>query len=122
FHPQRPWPRVDPTRVTQHADILPSILDYLQIEPPRSLLFGRSVFHSGEGRAFLHVNGHYWLVRDSHALEFAPDENQGRLFDLAQDPQLKSPEAGEIERKGQMEKEAGALLQYFNNGMLDNNL
>jgi uncharacterized sulfatase len=122
FHPQRKFPKVDPSRITQQVDILPSILDYLGIEPERRLLFGKSIFRSGEGRAFLHVNGHYWLVRGQRALEFVPEGNGGGLFDLAQDPQLKSPLAGESERRGELEKEAKALLQYYNNGLLDNQL
>jgi len=86
------------------------------------LLFGRSVFRNGDGRAFLHVNGHYWLVRGQQALEFVPEGDGSHLFDLSQDPQLKSPISGKSERRLELEKEAKALVQYYDNGMLDNNL
>ena len=122
FHPLRKFPNVDTTRVVQQADIFPSILDYLQIKPERRLLFGRSIFRSGDGRAFLHVNGHYWLVRGQQALEFVPGADGGNFYDLAQDPQLKSPIAGQVERRLALENEAKALVQYYNNGMLDNDL
>jgi uncharacterized sulfatase len=122
FHPRRTLPKADPNRITQHVDVLPSILDYLRIEPERRLLFGQSVFRSGAGRAFLHVNGQYWLVRGQEALEFVPERSGGRLFDLVKDPQLKSPMPGEPGRRQTLEKEAKALLQYFNNGLLDNAL
>jgi hypothetical protein len=112
---------VDSSRIAQQVDILPSILDYLRIEPERRLLFGKSIFRSGEGRAFLHVNGHYWLVRGQQALEFVP-EGDGGLFDLSKDPHLKSPLTGDSQRRGELEKEAKALLQYYNNGLLDNKL
>ena len=122
FHPQQKFAGVDTRRITQHVDILPSILDYLGIQPERHLLFGKSVFRPGEGRAFLHANGHFWLVRGQYALEFVPDGTAGGLFDLAQDPQLKSPIQGESEARHKMEQEARALVQYYNNGLLDNNL
>src|SRR5438105_941691 len=88
FHPNHNFAGVDTTRVTQHADIFYSVLDFLKIQPQRRCLFGHSIFRTGEGRACLHVNGHYWLVRGQHAFEFAPEANGGKLYDLADDPQL----------------------------------
>jgi len=120
FHPGFALPKVDPARITQHVDIFPSILDFLGIAPERHLLFGKSVFRSGEGRAFLNVNGHYWLVRGEQALEF--DGLGSAVFDLQKDPQLKSPIKSYSERPRQLEQEAKALVQYYDNGMLENNL
>jgi hypothetical protein len=100
---------------------LPSVLDYLHVQPDRRLLFGKSVFRDGEGRAFLYDNGRYWLVRGQHALEFTP-ERGARLFDLVQDRQLKSPLSVGAGSPSDLEREAKALFQYFNNGMIDNNL
>jgi len=105
----------------QHADILPSVLDYLQIKPERRLLFGHSIFRSSSGRAVLHVNGHYWLVRAGAALDFAP-EGTSRLFDLIKDPQLKFPLSVQSETGLALEHETKAFVQYFINGTLDNNL
>ena len=121
FHPQKNFPLVDTHRITQHVDILPSVLDCLNIRPQQRLLFGSSVFQHGEGRAFFHESGHYWLVRGDRALDFSP-ENAGRLFDWSNDPQLKSPLLNEPDKLQAMEREAGALLQYFNNGLLDSQL
>ena len=118
FHPQKTFAGVDTNRVTEHVDILPSILDYLQIVPSRTLLFGQSVFRKGEGRAFLNVIGHYWLVRGHRALEFIP-KGGSRFYDLESDPQLKSPQPSGPEG---LVKEAKALIQYFNNGIVDNDL
>jgi arylsulfatase A-like enzyme len=121
YHPGGKLPGADTHRVTEHVDILASVLDYLQIRPARRLLFGKSIFQSGEGRAFLHANGHYWIVRGQYALEFTPG-GTSKLFDLNQDPQLKSPLTADSDRLRALEYEAKALVQYFNNGMLDNNL
>ena len=121
YHPGLTFSGVNPNRVTEHADILPSVLDFLGIEPETRLLFGQSIFRSGEGRAFLHANGHYWLVRGQHALEFVPG-SPSRLFNLSTDTQLKAPIQGDAEQRSKMEREAKALIQYFNNGMLDNRL
>jgi len=122
FHPQRKFPDVNAARITQQVDILPSILDYLGIKPDRRLLFGKSIFRPGDGRAFLNVNGHYWLVRDQRAFEFIPEGPGGNLFDLAKDPQLKSPLLDDSDARRDLERESEALLQYFNNGLIDNNL
>lgn len=116
FHPQQQFAMVDTNRVTQHVDILPSLLDFLNIQPQQQLLFGRSVFRAGEGRAFLHQSGHFWLVRGDHALEFTPD-SPSRLFDIVTDLSLKNPLSNEPERLEAMEREAKALVQYFNNGL-----
>jgi hypothetical protein len=121
FHPRSQFPGVDTHRVTQQVDILPSVLDYLRVQPDRRLLFGRSVFREGEGRAFLYDNGRYWLVRGQRALEFTP-EGGTRLFDLAHDRQLRSPLPVGAAASSDLEREAQALVQYFNNGMIDNNL
>jgi phosphoglycerol transferase MdoB-like AlkP superfamily enzyme len=121
FHPRSKFPGVDTNRVTQHVDILPSVLDYLQVQPDHRLLFGKSVFREGEGRAFLYDNGRYWLVRGQRALEFTPNGG-ARLFDLVQDRQLKSPISVGAGASSDLEREAKALVQYFNNGMIDNNL
>ena len=61
-------------------------------------------------------------MRGQQALEFVPGADGGNFYDLAQDPQLKSPVAGQLERRLELEKEAKALAQYYNNGMLDNDL
>ena len=121
FHPQMNFSGVDTNRVTQQVDILPSVLDYLRIKPEHRLLFGKSVFQAGEGRAFLYEGGRYWLVRGHHALEFTPGGN-ARLFDLTRDRQLKSPLPVQSETSAGLEREAKALVQYFNNGMIDNSL
>ncbi|OGR03225.1 MAG: hypothetical protein A2511_06545 [Deltaproteobacteria bacterium RIFOXYD12_FULL_50_9] len=121
FHPTRKFPPINPDQITQHADILPSILDFLHIQPKKRLLFGRSLFRLGEGRAIMHEAGHYWLVKGEHALEFVPPFSS-RIFDLANDPLLKSPLANEPVRLNTMEKETKALMQYFNNGLLEHKL
>ncbi len=121
FHPQQKFAMVDTNRVTQHVDILPSLLDFLHIQPEQQLLFGRSVFRAGDGRAFLHQSGRFWLVRSDRALEFTP-ASSSRLFDVLADLSLKNPLSNEPERLQAMEMEAKALVQYFNNGLLQRQL
>ena len=122
FHPQMKFSNIDTNRVTEQVDIFESVLDYLQLRPERGLLFGHSIFRSGEGRAFLHSNGHYWLVRGQDALDFDPEGTGGGLFDLSRDPQLKSLISRGSEKQRELEQQAKTLLQYFDNGMLDNTL
>lgn len=120
YHPRRQWADVVTNQTTQHVDILPSVLDYLGLAPRERMLFGRSFFRRGEGRAFLHDNGRYWLVRGERALQWTPGQ-PGQLFAPATDPQFHAP-LNEPEPRAAFEREAQALLQYFNNGMLDREL
>ncbi len=121
FHPQQQFAMVDTNRVTQHVHIQPSLLDFLHIQPEQQLLFGRSVFRAGDGRAFLHQSGRFWLVRGERALEFTPT-SRSRLFDVKADLNLKNPLSNEPARLQAMEMEAKALVQYFNNGLLQRQL
>src|SRR5439155_23400090 len=105
FHPRGEMTGVYSQPVTRHADILPSVLDYLQVRLERRLLFGTSIFRQSEGRAFLHIYEQYWLVRGTNAFEFAPG-GPSRMFDLAKDPQLRSPLPVNSDRARALEKES----------------
>lgn len=53
----------DPERITQHSDILPSIMDLLGVELPDRLLVGQSVFDSKvPGRAYNFNSPNYWYL------------------------------------------------------------
>ncbi len=54
---------VDPNRITQHIDIVPSIMDLLGVEVPERLLVGQSVFDiKVPGRAYNFSSPIYWYL------------------------------------------------------------
>jgi len=121
FHPRGRVTGMDTNRVTQHVDVFPTLLDYLGVAAPERLLFGRSLLRGGEGRAFLNASGTFYLVRGDRVLKFIPGQ-LAELYDPQRDPRLLAPIEDEPQRRAALEAEAKALLQYFNNGALDNRL
>lgn len=98
-------PRESP-RVTQHADVFPSTLDFLGIGSRDlafpMLPFGRSVFaEERPGLAINQVSGSYWLKRDGAEASF-------RLAD------------GSLAGDQNLGKTLQAFIQLFNNGINEN--
>ena len=61
----------DANRITQHIDILPSVLDLLGVHLSERLLVGQSVFDLGlVGRAFNYTSASYWYMDASVAIDF----------------------------------------------------
>ena len=65
YHPGKNLPPAKTHEVTHHADIFPTIIDYLGLPENELLLFGRSVFDLRQkGESLLHMEGNYWLIRN----------------------------------------------------------
>jgi len=119
FHPGRQLPKGNPERITQHADIGPSLLDFLGIATDRTLPFGHSIFDSTyDGLALGQRNGTYWIVDKNYYLEYR-FHGPSKLFSLAE---LDPPITDKLDVKEQLEKKLKAYVQWFNNGLADNNL
>jgi phosphoglycerol transferase MdoB-like AlkP superfamily enzyme len=73
YHPGGGLPALDPTRVVQHVDLFPTILDYAGVRPARVPRFGHSLFADGPAEAVLTTDETYWLVRAEGVLERRPD-------------------------------------------------
>lgn len=73
YHPGGALPELDATRVVQHVDLFPTILDFAGLRPERVPRFGRSLFADVEGEAVLTTDETYWLVRNGSVLEHRPD-------------------------------------------------
>lgn len=74
FHPGQKLPAVDSSRPVQHADIAPTVLDYLKIRKP-PIGIGRSVFDpTHEGAAFGRVGPRYWIAAGKRYQEFPAQE------------------------------------------------
>ncbi len=113
FHPSKKV-NADTSAVTQHLDIMPTVLDYLGVANTLSMLFGRSVVSSTEGSALFYTNKTYVYVKKEYYIEFDTktvklyrSEDWKREVEIVDNPQLKA----------QYERELKAYIQYYNNGL-----
>ncbi len=62
---------VAPDRITQHIDVLPSVLDLLGISKPDRFLLGQSIFDAGKpGRAYNYMSYGYWWIDKDYFVDF----------------------------------------------------
>jgi phosphoglycerol transferase MdoB-like AlkP superfamily enzyme len=118
YHPSRPLPPTDPLRITQHVDLLPTILDYTGVTPTEIPRFGRSVFSPAEGEAILGSDGYYWLVRRDGVVQ-RDAKGTETVFPYAAEASLSASAMGQtapVTLAGRLQ----AHLQHFNNSLLRN--
>ena len=105
-------------KVVQQVDILPSILDILDIKPEEKLLFGTSVFNDSPGK-MLNFNSGNYIYRKADTM-ILYDKSKLKVYTVGEDG-LKAtlrPEQSENEYL----KELKAYIQYTNNGLIRNNI
>jgi phosphoglycerol transferase MdoB-like AlkP superfamily enzyme len=106
--------------IIQHTDIMPSVLGYLHCREP-FLAFGRNIFGPDKPFAFTYRDG-FNLFEDEFLLQFDGDKSTA-LFRyhtdklLIQDVQHDFPD-----KKKEMERRIKAIIQQYNNRLLDNRL
>lgn len=120
FHPTYTWPQVDTEQIVQQIDILPSVLDFLNLRPKEEILLGRSVFIPGERTATTFVEGRYTLLAKDYFLDWniGRDVQMFEFADAAQRKEIFNQEP----RKQELVNRLKASIQYFNEGMWDNRL
>ncbi|MBY0386074.1 sulfatase-like hydrolase/transferase [bacterium] len=123
FHPSMDGLRGAPEKITQHVDILPSILDFMGIRNEPYLLFGRSVFddsHEGEA-TFLSYYGVYWLVRKDYLLGFSEHEQTSVLYSM-HEPSQSTAILNQEKIRQSMETRLKLYIQYYKNSLTENNM
>lgn len=119
FHPNEKFTDVDTSRITQHLDIMPTVLDYLDIDSQAQLLFGKSVFDNTQGLAINYSSNSYRLIQKDYFLVQTPGQ-PSKLYkynDLSEKESIINQNAV----KDNYEKLLKAYIQYYNNGLIDNN-
>ncbi|MFD2245226.1 LTA synthase family protein [Pontibacter ruber] len=114
FRPGQKFESIDPEKVTQQADIFPTVVDYLNLPTRKLPPFGQSVLDSSSsGRALFYNGNSYFLVQPSGVTELTVDDKtQFYTFpDLAPAPPA---EKNALQLK--------AYVQYFRSGMVSNRL
>jgi phosphoglycerol transferase MdoB-like AlkP superfamily enzyme len=119
FHSKNKFHEMDTTKITQHTDIPPTVLDYLNITNEKQSHFGKSVFESSPGFALSYSNMSYRIIHPDYFLEMAL-EKPSALYDFKNDKAQKNPVTDKPEIRTQYEQELKAYIQYFNNGIIKN--
>ena len=118
YHPSKKL-LLDTSKVTQQLDIMPTIINYLGIKTNKLLPFGSSIFNNSKGMAITFSNQSYRLITKDYFLEL-PLQGQGILYNYY-DWGKKSPITNNEYFRKQYEEKLKAYIQYYNNGMLENN-
>jgi phosphoglycerol transferase MdoB-like AlkP superfamily enzyme len=109
--------KADTSEISQHLDIMPTVLDYAGIRNDHPILFGRSILDSTEGRAIFYTNKTYVYVKKDFYIVF--DSERTKLYAIT-DWKRKYVIKDKPEIKAQYEKEVKAYIQYYNNGLNNN--
>lgn len=110
------------SRVAQQIDIMPSLLSYLRFDQPY-FAFGKNLFDStADPIAVSYIGNTFQLIWDNWVIQHNTSETVA-LFDLAADPLQKNNLAGRRpEVQARMEKKVKAVIQQYNNRMIENRM
>lgn len=102
-------------KVTQHSDIPKSVLDYLEIKSDELPATSVSVFSDDEGAAFNYTDGLTYFMARKEVVTILDKSYQQQSFTYDWD----TGEMHQVESNNPLLK---AYLQYFMNGLINNNL
>lgn len=108
--------------IAQQTDIMPSVLGYVHYDKPY-IAFGRDIFRENtEAIAFNYKDNTYQLFEDDFILVFDGTRTLG-LYDFKKDQLLLNNLMDKVpERVQQMERTIKAVIQQYNNRMIDDRL
>ena len=121
YHPTFKFPKVDEQMVVQQIDILPTILDFLNIRQKEENYLGSSIFTEGDKVAVTFNDGIYQLMAKDYRIRWALGQSEPQMFAIG-DRDGKTPLAEPASRKEELIQKLKANIQYFNEGMWDNKL
>ena len=103
-------------KTVQQADILPSVIDYLNLNEP-CVAFGKSAFSPDYSRFHIaYTNGFYQLIRDNYLIFFK--EKIVAAYNLREDPLLKKNLVGSKNTRISDEEAVEQLLVLTQEGFL----
>lgn len=122
FHPQLvgEWNQQVSNKVVQQIDLIPSVLDFLNIEVQEHNPLAKSFFRLSSGTVLNFVDQNYLMVEKDHLLWGHPDRGI-KLFKV-DDENFEKPLSESDENHSRLQEKLKASVQYFNTGMWDNRL
>ena len=107
--------------IIQQIDIMPTVLDYLHYKKPFYSL-GNSALTGNDHFAVNYISGIYQLIQDDYTYLFNGDEGVG-LFKLSTDSMLHHNLINiEVEQKTKMKNKLKAIIQTYNNSLINNTM
>jgi arylsulfatase A-like enzyme len=121
FHPNKSFAYANTRKVTQHADILPTIVHYLGVPTNKLLPFGQSVLDTTQpGQALYYASGMTTLIKNDYIAQLRPNE-EVKLYGYKTHGYNYLKKTVPAKEK-QYSAEIKAYVQYYRNGMVENNL
>ncbi|MDE0772494.1 MAG: sulfatase-like hydrolase/transferase [Salibacteraceae bacterium] len=110
------------TNFTQQTDILPTVLKYLNYKSPY-FGFGASRFSDEKsGFSVQYMNGVYQFISEGYVLQFSSEKTIG-LYNIKNDKAFKNDlTALEPEITARLERKLKAVIQQYNNRVINNQL
>ncbi|MES2386811.1 MAG: sulfatase-like hydrolase/transferase [Bacteroidota bacterium] len=122
YRPGRHLPAADTGKVTQHLSVTPSVLQFLGIQPKAALCYGQSVFQpDSNARAITFGDGQYYCFGRKYYLKWPPG-TEAHLVRIADRREIFNPTAYEQHLKEDYLLYLKASVQFYNTGLIDNNL
>ncbi|MES2526857.1 MAG: LTA synthase family protein [Bdellovibrionota bacterium] len=116
FSPDQSWEGFNAEKVTQHADIPKTILDYAGVDAGEMPATGVSMLSGDVGYALYYADGQdYLFVSKDEVLKFNKNEVQISYHYNWDTGEMTTPEPNQ-------DPILKAYLQYFQNGLISNNL
>ncbi len=126
YHPGDPELRGKIDRLTQHIDIMPSVLDYIGA-PGRFISFGSSVFSDHkDGFVINYLNGIYQFMENDRILFYDGEQATG-LFNFRNDSLLRKnflevPDLNHGHREKTQLERLKSIIQQYNYMMVNNKM
>ena len=108
-------------RITQQADVSPSILDMLGLDC-RSIFFGKSALGDSPGFAMNYINNFYQFIDDKYCIQFDGKQFTA-IYKYKEDHLLEHNLVKEIGQEADLsKKKCQAIIQQYNRRMIQNEL
>ena len=110
---------------TQHVDLPMTLYSYLGIPPDEVLLFGQNILRDDfQGRALNIIQDEaFLLVHDNQYMTFNPKLKSNNLYDYVSfEPKKTTSINNNIDLRNAMLKEIESFIQYYTNGIINNDI
>ncbi len=119
YHPNGAIESKRSNRIFQQLDILPTILDLLNIET-NYYAYGNSYYQEPNGEAITYIEGTYYYFKDTYMTTFT-DEKARFLYDFTSQNTSQNDSISFYPKKvEQNEKRLKAIIQHYNGDLITN--